>query len=173
MLGVLSHHCVALFVALLSCLVMFLRTRAALCWECCHITVLHHLLRYCHVSSRSSGPGQCYVRVLSCHWYIIVMFCHVPQDPGSVRVLSLVYHCHVLARSSGPGQCYVRVLSCHWYIIVISCHVPQDLGNVETRSKKFEAKLIILRLMSVLLSRTRGTSKSTGEVGHVSLTSVI
>ena len=42
-----------------------------------------------------------------------------------------------------------------------------------TRSKKFEAKLIILRLMSVLLSRTRGTSKSTGEVGHVSLTSVI
>ena len=87
--------------------------------------------------------------------------------------MSLVYHCHVLARSSGPGQCYVRVLSCHWYIIVISCHVPQDLGNVETRSKKFEAKLIILRLMSVLLSRTRGTSKSTGEVGHVSLTSVI
>ena len=42
----------------------------------------------------------------------------------------------------------------------------QDVGNVGTRSQKFEAKLIILRLMSVLLSRTRGASKATGEVSH-------
>ena len=86
---------------------MFLRTRAALCWDCCHLTVLHYLLHYCHVSSCSSGPWQCYVRVLSCHWYIIVMFCHVPQDLGSVRVLS-----------------------CDWYIIAMSLRVPQDPGSV-------------------------------------------
>ena len=39
-----------------------------------------------------------------------------------------------------------------------------DLESIGTRSKKFEVKLIMLRLMSVLLSKTRGGMKTTGEV---------
>nr|KAG5693182.1 hypothetical protein BaRGS_014072 [Batillaria attramentaria] len=44
----------------------------------------------------------------------------------------------------------------------------KDLGSVSTRSKKSEVKLIILRLLSVLLSRTRGGSKTSGESSFVS-----
>ncbi|XP_076455251.1 E3 ubiquitin-protein ligase UBR4-like isoform X3 [Babylonia areolata] len=43
----------------------------------------------------------------------------------------------------------------------------KDLSCVGTRCKKYEAKLIILRLLSVLLSRTRGSSKSSGESSFV------
>ena len=83
-LGLLSHHCVALFVALLSCLVMFLRTRAVLCES-----VVMSLVYHCHVLSCSSGPGQHCVGtavtslccIICC---IIVMSRHVPQDLGSV-----------------------------------------------------------------------------------------
>ena len=124
-LGVLSHHCVALFVALLSCLVTFLRTRAALCWECCHITVLHYLLHYCHVLSCSSGPGQHCVGsavtslccIICC---IIVMSRHVPQDQGSTVLGVLSHHCVAL---------FVALLSClvtflrTWAVLCECCHV--------------------------------------------------
>jgi len=38
------------------------------------------------------------------------------------------------------------------------------LSQMSTRSPQHEVKLVVLRLLSVLMSRTRGTSKSTTEV---------
>lgn len=49
------------------------------------------------------------------------------------------------------------------------------LSQMSTRSPQHEVKLVVLRLLSVLMSRTRSTSKSTTEVRNaksLSLTSI-
>ena len=177
-LGVLSHHCVALFVALLSCLVTFLRTRAALCWECCHITVLHYLLHYCHVSSCSSGPGQHCVGsavtslccIICC---IIVMSRHVPQDQGST-VHYLLHYCHVSSRSSGPGQHCVGsavtslccIICC---VIVMSLHVPQDLGSTVLGVLSHHCVALFVALLSCLVTFLRTRAALCWECCHITV----
>ena len=45
-------------------------------------------------------------------------------------------------------------------------HLLQELDSIACRSKEFEVKLVYLRLLSVLLSRTKAGTKPSNEVLH-------
>lgn len=44
------------------------------------------------------------------------------------------------------------------------CHMFQELDHIAERSKCYEVKLALLRLLSVLLSRTKAGTKTMSEV---------
>lgn len=44
------------------------------------------------------------------------------------------------------------------------CHIFQELDHIAERSKCYEVKLALLRLLSVLLSRTKAGTKTMSEV---------
>lgn len=93
-----------------------------------------------------------------CCKLVVNLCCEMTADNLELANLFFVFEWYLTINNSCKAMFFTGYVSITYY------YCPQDLEQIACRSDHNEVKLILLRLVSVLLSRSRSGSKYSSEV---------